>query len=100
MSDLGTTWPEQDAVDAWLDKHQIDAPHFVSMELKNAVTKPRRACQDKLTALEAENKRLRKAAIIISDKLQWWAEDGSRPDEWLLKEWARELKQALAQETN
>ncbi len=40
------TWPEQDAVDAWLEKHKIDVPFAAAMELKSAVTAYRIEVQD------------------------------------------------------
>lgn len=44
MSDQGSTWPEQDAVDAWFKRFGFDQfplPHDAIMELKQAVTAPR-----------------------------------------------------------
>ena len=43
------TWPEQNAVDAWLEKHGIVVPFAVSMELKKAVTEYRIKVQNEST---------------------------------------------------
>ena len=37
----GCTWPEQEIVDAWLQKHGITLPHTVTLELKEDLTKLR-----------------------------------------------------------
>ena len=47
----GSTWPEQDAVDAWLKKHSIEVGNKESMELKTSVTKYR---IDAIATVQAE----------------------------------------------
>lgn len=42
------TWPEQNAIDAWLEKHGIEVSFQAAMELKEAVTTPRREVQHEL----------------------------------------------------
>tara|TARA_Y100000310_G_C20450074_1_gene700271 strand:+ start:161 stop:349 length:189 start_codon:yes stop_codon:yes gene_type:complete len=34
----GYTWPEQDIIDNWIEKHKLELPRGVVLELKNAVT--------------------------------------------------------------
>lgn len=55
MSELeagGKTWPEQDAVDAWLKKHKISVSHQGALELKRAVTKYRVAAEGEIRAIQ------------------------------------------------
>jgi chromosome segregation ATPase len=45
----GGTWPEQDAIDIWIKKHNIAIVHQHTLKLKKEVTKPRIEVQNKLT---------------------------------------------------
>lgn len=55
MSDNGgSTWPEQDAIDVWIKKHNIVIVHQHTLELKKEVTKPRIEVQDKLVTAHKE----------------------------------------------
>lgn len=42
----GSSWPEQDAVDAWFEKHRITAPREAIADLKDDVTKYRIGVQE------------------------------------------------------
>jgi len=48
------SWPEQDAVDEWLEKNQINVTHHQAMELKSAVSKYRINIQQTSNSLIAE----------------------------------------------
>lgn len=48
-----STWPEQDVVDQWLEKHAIKVDFKQAMELKEAVTAPRIQVQEQLQAASA-----------------------------------------------
>ena len=62
MSDQDSTWPEQNAIDAWFKEHGLDQfPHSAMMELKKAVTQPRLNVQDRIATLEAQLEAPRKA---------------------------------------
>ncbi len=54
----GLTWPEQDAVDLWLKKHDIDVSVSDALDLKNAVSKLRIEGDIKIDGLQAEVERL------------------------------------------
>ena len=58
----GCTWPEQDAIDIWIKKHNIAIVHQHTLELKNEVTKPRIEVQDKL---EKANKELEQYKAVV-----------------------------------
>jgi hypothetical protein len=66
MCDCCGTWPEQNAVDAWFEKHGIEVEHKVRLELKEAVTECRLRIQKerddlraRLQAAEARERALR-----------------------------------------
>jgi hypothetical protein len=42
----GTSWPEQDIIRAWIEKHQIDLPHEVTFELAERMTEIRLSPDD------------------------------------------------------
>ena len=48
MEDSGS-WPEQDAVDAWIEKHKLDIDRGILFELKKNVTAYRLLLQEKLS---------------------------------------------------
>lgn len=52
------TWPEQNAVDEWLKKHDIGVHFKIAMELKNAVTKYRLEVQKERDQLRTANAEL------------------------------------------
>jgi hypothetical protein len=56
--DGGSTWPEQDAVDSWLEKYNINVDHKTSMELKEAVTAHRLAIDKERISLRSRIKEL------------------------------------------
>lgn len=53
MNAAAGTWPEQNAVDAWLQKHGIDVDFKTAMELKNATTAFRIVQQERAEKAEA-----------------------------------------------
>jgi hypothetical protein len=53
MCDCCGTWPEQNAVDAWLEKHGIEVERKVRLELKEAVTECRLRIQKERDGLRA-----------------------------------------------
>jgi hypothetical protein len=53
MRDCCGTWPEQNAVDAWLEKHGIEVERKVRLELKEAVTECRLRIQEERDGLRA-----------------------------------------------
>jgi hypothetical protein len=63
MSDQGYTWPEQDAVEAWLRKYGIKVSFEAALELKTAVTKPRILVQQALEAAQATS--LTEADVVL-----------------------------------
>ena len=50
---LGSTWPEQDMIDAWLNKHGIVVDNSVSLELKQSFTNYRIAKDKQIEDLQA-----------------------------------------------
>ena len=48
----GCSWPEQDAVDAWLKKHEIVVSRRAATELKDEVSKLRIEIQVKLQSIK------------------------------------------------
>lgn len=77
MSD-DSSWPEQNAIDAWLKKYadNIYFPHNQRMELKEAVTKPRLAVQEKLAAANAKVEKLERDA----ERYKWLREHSCKTD--------------------
>ena len=53
---FGGTWPEQNAVDAWLEKHGVKVEFSAAMELKEAVTAYRIQVQRLLEAEKEERR--------------------------------------------
>lgn len=64
------TWPEQDAVDAWLKKQGIDLPHKETLELKEAVTAPRLDLQRRLAAEKVNYKGWAVAMCSLLDLIE------------------------------
>jgi hypothetical protein len=74
MCDCCGTWPEQNAVDAWLKKHGIEVEHKVRLELKEVVTecrlriqKERDGLRARLQAAETQVGMLREALDIAKE---------------------------------
>jgi hypothetical protein len=82
MCDCCGTWPEQNAVDAWLKKHGIEVDHKVSMELKDATTKYRIEVQDELYRQEKENADLR-ARLAAAEAQVGALREALRKAEWM-----------------
>jgi hypothetical protein len=89
MSDDGaSTWPEQDAVDAWLTENGINVSRAASMTLKTAVTEFRIAHQRRANASYASGLERAKQAIAslprgLSDEYTNGQEDAYRAIEAL-----------------
>jgi hypothetical protein len=66
----GTTWSEQDAVDLWMEKHNISIPHEEIMELKKAVTAPRLASDSRIRELEGQLCSAREALVKAEEAMQ------------------------------
>jgi len=64
------TWPEQNAVDEWLEKYQIKVPDRKSeMELKEAVTKWRLQIQAERDAARAELEEWKRQGTMMANQL-------------------------------
>ena len=54
----GSTWPEQEIIEAWLSKHGVDLPHPATLELKDAITQLRIGCRSCLGDMPPDSPRV------------------------------------------
>jgi hypothetical protein len=84
----GGTWPEQDAIDLWIKKHNIAIVHQHTLELKNEVTKPRIEVQTQFEKAQQEIEQLKTSRrdYEVMYKLQQAGEKEIKQKEKLLED--------------
>jgi len=65
--EYGCTWPEQDAVEEWLERYFLKVEHNAKMELKDAVTVYRLKIQDELESLKSKNNKTEEKKVELSN---------------------------------
>ena len=86
MEAIGHSWPEQDAVDAWIEEIEVPVADDERLALKKAVTKERLRQMKRAEEAESRVRELEAALVDIEKHCGWLRNDIRERDKVLCHE--------------